>query len=165
MRCALGRRESASPWGGATGDRDHPFIRLRHTGRAHPARFKGDAHLQGCAAGASSTCHAGLLAPGTRGVRGTARAEEVPPEIRHHTQVAVVFVECSSKTLPACWQLCRKLSLSRLNHWLPRGQTHPEVVQGTAEFHHQIADTLLPQTNAVLHDTTALDTAVDMLDP
>src|SRR6476661_3123492 len=57
------------------------------------------------------------------------------------------------------------LSLSRLNHWLPRGQTHPEVVQGTAEFHHQSADTLLPQTNAVLHDTTALDTAVDMLNP
>jgi len=57
------------------------------------------------------------------------------------------------------------LILSRLNHWLPRGQTHPEVVQGTAEFHHQSADTLLPQTNAVLHDTTALDTAVDMLNP
>ena len=38
-------------------------------------------------------------------------------------------------------------------------------MQGTAEFHHQIADTLLPQTNAVLHDPTALDTAVDMLDP
>jgi len=36
------------------------------------------------------------------------------------------------------------LSLSRLNHWLPRGQAHPEVVQGTAEFHHQIADALLP---------------------
>jgi len=29
-----------------------------------------------------------------------------------------------------------ELSLSRLNHGLPRGQTHPEVVQGTAEFHH-----------------------------
>jgi hypothetical protein len=28
------------------------------------------------------------------------------------------------------------LSLSRLNHRLPRGQAHPEVVQGTAEFHH-----------------------------
>jgi hypothetical protein len=26
------------------------------------------------------------------------------------------------------------LSLSRLNHWLPRGQAHPEVVQGTTEF-------------------------------
>jgi hypothetical protein len=34
--------------------------------------------------------------------------------------------------------VARQLSLSRLNHWLPRGQPHPEVVQGTAEFHHQI---------------------------
>ena len=57
------------------------------------------------------------------------------------------------------------LSLSRLNHWLPRGQAHPEVVQGTAEFHHQIADALLPQADPVFHDATALDTAVDMLDP
>jgi SRSO17 transposase len=57
------------------------------------------------------------------------------------------------------------LSLSRLNHWLPRGQTHPEVVQGTAEFHHQITDALLPQANPVFHDATARDTAVDVLDP
>jgi hypothetical protein len=27
-----------------------------------------------------------------------------------------------------------RLSLSRLNHWLPRSQAHPEVVQGTTEF-------------------------------
>src|SRR6266705_5598929 len=59
----------------------------------------------------------------------------------------------------------RKLSLSRLNHWLPRIQAHPEVVQGTAEFHHQITDPLLPQAAPVLHDAAALDTAVDMLDP
>ncbi len=38
-------------------------------------------------------------------------------------------------------------------------------MQGTAEFHHQIADALLPQADAVFHDATALDTAVDMLDP
>ena len=56
------------------------------------------------------------------------------------------------------------LSLSRLNHWLPRGQAHPEIVQGTTEFHHQITDPLLPQADPVLHDATALDTAVDMLD-
>jgi hypothetical protein len=37
-------------------------------------------------------------------------------------------------------------------------------VQGTAEFHHQIADTLLPQADPVLHDATALDTTVDVLD-
>jgi hypothetical protein len=57
------------------------------------------------------------------------------------------------------------LSLSRLNHWLPRGEAHPEVVQGTAEFHYQITEALLPQANAVFDDATALDTAVDMLDP
>src|SRR5262249_3819391 len=61
--------------------------------------------------------------------------------------------------------LPRDLSLSRLNHWLPRGQAHPEVVQGTAEFHHQITDPLLPQADPVLHDAAALDAAVDMLDP
>src|SRR5262249_30408317 len=37
-------------------------------------------------------------------------------------------------------------------------------MQGTAEFHHQITDTRLPQAYPVLHDATALDTAVDMLD-
>jgi hypothetical protein len=38
-------------------------------------------------------------------------------------------------------------------------------VQGTAEFHHQIADPLLPQADPVFDDAAALDTAVDMLDP
>ena len=38
-------------------------------------------------------------------------------------------------------------------------------MQGTAEFHHQIADARLPQADPVFHDATALDTAVDMLDP
>src|SRR3954471_19337852 len=37
------------------------------------------------------------------------------------------------------------LSLSRLNHWLPRGQADPEVMQGTADFHHAITNALLPQ--------------------
>src|SRR5215471_12625170 len=57
------------------------------------------------------------------------------------------------------------LSLSRLNHWLPGRETHPEVVQGTTEFHHDIADALFPQAHPIFHDATALDTAVDMLDP
>ena len=38
-------------------------------------------------------------------------------------------------------------------------------MQGTAEFHDQIPDALFPQTEPVLHDAAALDTAVDMLDP
>ncbi len=58
-----------------------------------------------------------------------------------------------------------QLSLSRLNHWLPRIQAHPEVVQGTTEFHHQIADALLPQADPVFHNAAALDTAVDVLNP
>jgi hypothetical protein len=53
----------------------------------------------------------------------------------------------------------------RLNYRLPRGQTHPEVMQGTTEFHHQIADTLLPQADPIFHNAAALDAAVDMLDP
>jgi hypothetical protein len=35
----------------------------------------------------------------------------------------------------------------------------------TAEFHHEIADALLPQPDPVFDDAAALDAAVDMLDP
>ena len=38
-------------------------------------------------------------------------------------------------------------------------------MQGTAEVHHEIADTLLPPAEPVLHHATALHTPVDMLDP
>src|SRR5262249_11267703 len=58
---------------------------------------------------------------------------------------------------------CFLLSLSRLNHRLPRGQTDPEVMQGTAELHHQIPDPLLPQADPILHKAAALDTAIGML--
>jgi hypothetical protein len=57
------------------------------------------------------------------------------------------------------------VSLSRLNHRLPRREAHPEVMQGTTEFHHQIADALLPQADPVFDDAAALDTALDRLDP
>src|SRR2546425_10897805 len=57
------------------------------------------------------------------------------------------------------------LSLSRLNHWLPWAQAHPEVMQGTTEFHHEITHAVLLQPDPVFDDTTALDAAVDMLDP
>jgi hypothetical protein len=36
------------------------------------------------------------------------------------------------------WEGWHHLSLSRLNHWLPRCEAHPEIVQGTTEFHHEI---------------------------
>jgi hypothetical protein len=57
------------------------------------------------------------------------------------------------------------MSLSRLNHWLPRSQAHPEVVEGTAEFHHEIPDAFFPQAEPIFHDAAAFDTPVDMLDP
>src|SRR5262249_24703730 len=57
-----------------------------------------------------------------------------------------------------------QLSLSRLNHGQPGVQAHPEIVQGTAELHHEIADALLPQPDPVFHKATTLHTAVDMLD-
>src|SRR5262249_34331877 len=56
-------------------------------------------------------------------------------------------------------------SLSRLNHWLSGGETHPEIVQRTVEGHHEIADTLLLQAHPIFDDAAALDTTVDMLDP
>jgi hypothetical protein len=57
------------------------------------------------------------------------------------------------------------MNLSRLNHRLPQGQTHPEVVEGAAEFYHQITDASLPQADAVFDNAAALDTTVHMLDP
>jgi hypothetical protein len=38
-------------------------------------------------------------------------------------------------------------------------------VQGTPEFHHEIADAFFPQADAVFDDATTLDTPIDMLDP
>ena len=38
-------------------------------------------------------------------------------------------------------------------------------MQGTTEFHHEIADAVLPQPDPVFHDAAALDAAVHMLDP
>jgi len=48
---------------------------------------------------------------------------------------------------------------------LPRGEAHSEIVQGTAAFHHQIADAFLPQADPVFDDAATLDTTVDMLNP
>ncbi len=74
------------------------------------------------------------------------------------------LVGCNgARSLPQIMRVIH-LSLSRLNHRLPGREAHPEVVQGTAEFHHDIADALLPQPDPVFDDATALDTAVDMFD-
>ena len=57
------------------------------------------------------------------------------------------------------------LGLFRLNHRLPWGETHPEIMQRTTEFQHHIAETLLPQPQAILHNATAFDTTIDVFDP
>src|SRR4029453_924617 len=75
---------------------------------AQPTRLKREAHLQRCGADAFSTCHDGLLAPVARASQRAVRCAVGPRETRPHSRGAVVSVECSSRTLPACWQLCRK---------------------------------------------------------
>jgi len=64
---------------------------------------------------------------------------------------------------PGAFSFPVQLSLSRLNHGQPGVQAHPEIVQGTAELHHEIADARLPQAEPVLHDATPLDAAVEAL--
>jgi hypothetical protein len=57
------------------------------------------------------------------------------------------------------------LSLSRLNHLWPWSPAYPEVVQGTAEFSHERADTLLPPTAPLFDDAPTRDPAVARLEP
>jgi len=38
-------------------------------------------------------------------------------------------------------------------------------MERTAAFHHESADALLPEADPVFDEATALDTAVDLLDP
>ena len=61
--------------------------------------------------------------------------------------------------------LQKDLSLSRLNHGLPRGEDEPGIMEGTADVPHQIADVHLPEAASVFDAATALDTARDMVDP
>src|SRR5215471_9430326 len=60
--------------------------------------------------------------------------------------------------------LCTTEFVSRCTHELPWGQTASEVMQGTADVHHEITDTVPPQPEPVFDDTTALDAAGAMLD-
>ena len=47
---------------------------------------------------------------------------------------------------------------------LPRGETHPNVMQGTADFHNAIANTCLPTAAGDVDNATTRDIAVDRLD-
>src|SRR4029450_10008305 len=57
------------------------------------------------------------------------------------------------------------LSLSRLNHGLPRGEDEPGIMEGIADVPYQIADAHLPEAAAVFDAATALDTARDRAVP
>jgi hypothetical protein len=59
----------------------------------------------------------------------------------------------------------KELRLSRFNQWLPGRKAQPDVVEGTTDVHHDIADALFPEADPVFDNATALHTAVDMLDP
>src|SRR5439155_9467967 len=92
--------------GGAAPEGNHLFIGLPHPLGADTTRLKRDANLQ--CWHACSTCHDGLLAVVTSASQCAVLSGAVPPETRHHSRVVVVSVEYSSRTLPRCWQLCRK---------------------------------------------------------
>jgi hypothetical protein len=57
------------------------------------------------------------------------------------------------------------LSLSRLNHGLPRTEDEPGMIEGTAEVPHPSAAAHLPEAASVFNAATAFDTATDMVDP
>ena len=93
-------------------DGDHLLIGLHHPRGAAMIRFKREANLQGW--DGCSTRHDGLLAAVTSASQEAAPSGVGPPETRHHSQVEVVSVEYSSRTLPKSWQLCRKCNDSTL---------------------------------------------------
>ena len=48
---------------------------------------------------------------------------------------------------------------------LPQGEDEPGMMEGTADVPHQITNAHLPEAAAVFDAATALDTALDMLEP
>src|SRR5262249_14413522 len=81
---------------------------------------------------ACSTCHDGLLAVVTSASQGAVLSGAVPPETRHHSRVVVVSVEYSSRTLPRCWQLCRKCTLTPPGqHCASWSRSRSETSRGT----------------------------------
>ena len=91
---------------------DHLLIGLHYPYGTNMTRFKRETNLQG--RNGCSTCHDGLLAAVTFASQEAAPSGVALPETRHHSWVVVVSVEYSSRTLPRCWQLCRKCTNSPL---------------------------------------------------
>jgi hypothetical protein len=78
------------------------------------ARFKYDANLQHLARWVGSTCHDGLLASEVWGIDWRAPRGAEHPETHPHTRDAVVYAECSSRTLAPGLQLCKECKDSSL---------------------------------------------------
>src|SRR6266699_2380081 len=116
-------------------DGDHLLIGLHHPHGAAMTRFKRETNLQGW--DGCSTRHDGLLAAVMSDSQEAAPSGVGPPETRHHSQVEVVSVEYSSRTLPKSWQLCRKCSNSAL--WGPTVRPVVLPVFDISRFEH-IAD-------------------------
>lgn len=94
--------------------RHDPVIRLHHTGRTIMARFKYDTNLQNLARWVGSTCHDGLLASEIWEIDWRAPRGAGHPETHPHTRDAVVYAECSSRTLAPGLQLCKECTNSSL---------------------------------------------------
>src|SRR5262249_9957594 len=86
------------------------------------------------------------------------KMEQMPAAVIHglipcHVSLRVQ-VNAARRSTPLSFT--NQLSLSRLNHWLPRMQAPPEVVQAKTKFHPQIAAARLPQADSVFHNAAAL---------
>ena len=80
------------------------------------ARFKYDTNLQHLARWVGSTCHDGLLASEVWGIDWRAPRGAEHPETHPHTRDAVVYAECSSRTLAPGLQLCKECNDAPLWH-------------------------------------------------
>ena len=65
----------------------------------------------------------------------------------------------------SCTPARRQLSLSRLNHRVPRGEDDPSRMEGTAEVPAPSVAAHLPEAAAVCDAATALGPAMDRVDP
>ena len=101
-------------WSGPMSARYDPGIRLHHTGRTIMARFKYDTKLQHLARWVGSTCHDGLLASEVWGIDWRAPRGAEHPETHPRARDAVVYAECSSRTLAPGLQLCKECNHSSL---------------------------------------------------
>src|SRR5262245_15226491 len=107
---------------------DHALIGLHYPYGANMTRFKRETNLQG--RNGRSTCHDGLLAAVTFASQEAAPSGVALPETRPHSWVVVVSVEYASRTLPRCWQRCRKCNFAHVRQCIPASCPGRMVWQG-----------------------------------